>query len=73
MLQVTSRRLEEFKAKERRNGGALFVCALTEIRTPVLSLKGLRPSPLDDEGNGRNSITLPTLGQVFMNVNLSKL
>jgi hypothetical protein len=27
-----------------------FFCALTEIRTPVLSLKGLRPGPLDDEG-----------------------
>ena len=27
-----------------------YLGALTEIRTPVLSLKGLRPSPLDDEG-----------------------
>ena len=25
-------------------------CTLTENRTPVLGLKGLRPSPLDDEG-----------------------
>ena len=25
--------------------------APTEIRTPVLALKGLRPSPLDDEGD----------------------
>ena len=36
--------------------------ALTEIRTPVLSLKGLRPSPLDDEGNGWNS----TIGRLFV-------
>ncbi len=40
-------------------------CALTEIRTPVLSLKGLRPSPLDDEGNRRNSIILYRQGQVL--------
>ena len=26
--------------------------APTEIRTPVLALKGLRPSPLDDGGHG---------------------
>lgn len=25
-------------------------CAPTEIRTPVLALKGLRPGPLDDGG-----------------------
>lgn len=29
--------------------------ALTGIRTPVLALKGLRPGPLDDEGNEGNS------------------
>jgi hypothetical protein len=28
----------------------LMSCAPTEIRTPVLALKGLRPSPLDDGG-----------------------
>jgi hypothetical protein len=47
-----------FSAEERRKCGALFACALTEIRTPVSSLKGLRPGPLDDEGNGRDSIIL---------------
>lgn len=26
-------------------------CAPTGIRTPVVALKGLRPSPLDDGGN----------------------
>lgn len=29
--------------------------ASTEIRTPVLALKGPRPGPLDDGGNGLNS------------------
>lgn len=42
-----------------------LACALTEIRTPVLSLKGLRPGPLDDEGNGRNSIILVGQGQIL--------
>ena len=37
-------------AEERRLDGALFSDAPTEIRTPVLGLKGLRPSPLDDGG-----------------------
>ena len=27
-----------------------LVCAPTGIRTPVVALKGLRPSPLDDGG-----------------------
>ena len=45
--------------------GTLFADALTEIRTPVLSLKGLRPSPLDDEGNGWNSISRRGVGQVL--------
>ena len=27
-----------------------FACAPTGIRTPVVALKGLRPSPLDDGG-----------------------
>ncbi len=43
--------------------GWFFGCAPTEIRTPVLALKGLRPSPLDDRGNGRNFIILRQLGQ----------
>ena len=34
-----------------------------EIRTPVLALKGLRPGPLDDGGNGRNSTRTPQDGQ----------
>jgi hypothetical protein len=29
---------------------SLMASAPTEIRTPVLGLKGLRPSPLDDGG-----------------------
>ena len=36
--------------EERRSDGAPGICAPTEIRTPVLGLKGLRPSPLDDGG-----------------------
>jgi hypothetical protein len=28
----------------------IFFCAPTEIRTPVLTLKGLCPGPLDDGG-----------------------
>ena len=31
--------------------------ASTEIRTPVLALKGLRPGPLDDGGNAQNFTT----------------
>ena len=37
--------------EERRIDGALFSDAPTETRTPVSSLKGWRPSPLDDGGN----------------------
>ena len=40
-----------FTGEERRLDGALFSDAPTEIRTPVLGLKGLRPSPLDDGGS----------------------
>ena len=36
-------------------------CAPTEIRTPVLGLKGLRPSPLDDGGMQAGRI-LPSPG-----------
>jgi hypothetical protein len=32
--------------------------APTGIRTPVLALKGLRPSPLDDGGSGKDC-TIP--------------
>ncbi len=54
-----------FSSEERRLSGALRGDAPTEIRTPVLGLKGLRPSPLDDGGvyNGENSIILPLWGQ----------
>ena len=39
-------------------------CASTEIRTPVLALKGLRPGPLDDGGvNERNSTIAWKFGQ----------
>jgi hypothetical protein len=41
----------------------MLFCAPTEIRTPVLALKGLRPGPLDDGGNGQNSIILRQMGQ----------
>ncbi len=43
---------EEFEAEERRENGALLVCAPNGTRTRVLALKGLRPRPLDDGGNG---------------------
>jgi hypothetical protein len=36
--------------KEPSVNGSLVVGASREIRTPVLALKGLRPSPLDDGG-----------------------
>ena len=36
-------------------GGFFEVCAPTGIRTPVVALKGLRPSPLDDGGNRSGS------------------
>ena len=39
--------------------------APTEIRTPVLALKGLRPSPLDDGGELRDFTTAITTGQVW--------
>ena len=32
-------------------GGFFEICAPTGIRTPVVALKGLRPSPLDDGGD----------------------
>ena len=36
--------------------------APTEIRTPVLGLKGLRPSPLDDGGvHSGGDFTIPDL------------
>lgn len=39
------------KRKNRLKRQAVFRCnAPREIRTPVLALKGLRPSPLDDGG-----------------------
>lgn len=38
------------KAKKTAAPIGAAVCAPTGIRTPVLALKGLRPRPLDDEG-----------------------
>lgn len=38
---------EDIKNRLLRSGD---VCAPTGIRTPVVALKGLRPSPLDDGG-----------------------
>ena len=43
-----------FKYKERRENGAPRASAPTGIRTPVLALKGPRPSPLDDGGGKAN-------------------
>jgi hypothetical protein len=41
-------------------------CAPTEIRTPVLALKGLRPGPLDDGGFSGGDFTIPPqAGQAF--------
>jgi hypothetical protein len=46
-----------------------LVCAPTGIRTPVVALKGLRPSPLDDGGKHfpkrADFITAPAVGQAF--------
>ena len=53
---------EPFSRKQERDLMVPFLRhAPTEIRTPVLGLKGLRPSPLDDGGvyNGKDSIILP--------------
>ena len=50
--------------EERRLDGAPGVCAPKGIRTPVLGLKGLRPSPLDDGGGGRDSIIAAGEGQM---------
>jgi hypothetical protein len=36
-----------------------------EIRTPVLALKGLRPGPLDDGGEGQYSNITHFMGQGF--------
>lgn len=40
--------------------------ALTGIRTPVSALKGPRPGPLDDEGNGGNFSTGGAEGQYLV-------
>ena len=42
------------------------MCAPTEIRTPVLALKGLRPGPLDDGGRRQDFITRRGIGQAIM-------
>jgi hypothetical protein len=44
-------------------GGFFESDAPTEIRTPVLALKGLRPSPLDDGGEPRDFTTAIKAGQ----------
>ena len=56
---------EGLEAEERRKNGALFLDAPKEIRTPVLGLKGLRPSPLDDGGHysGKILSSTPLAGQ----------
>ena len=46
-------------------------CAPTEIRTPVLALKGLRPSPLDDGGKLRDFTIAITKGQGLQGVSAS--
>jgi hypothetical protein len=43
----------------------VFVSAPTRIRTEVLALKGLRPSPLDDGGEPRDFTTPPMQGQAI--------
>ena len=43
--------------------------APTEIRTPVLALKGLRPSPLDDGGKLRDYTLATSKGQGLHGVN----
>src|SRR6266498_429335 len=49
--------------------GMFLVCAPTGIRTPVVALKGLRPSPLDDGGKRflerADFIIAPVTGQAF--------
>ena len=57
----------DFEAKERRPDGAPRGDAPTEIRTPVLALKGLRPSPLDDGGELRDFTIAITVGQGWDN------
>lgn len=46
-----------------------LICAPTGIRTPVVALKGLRPSPLDDGGQQSQKradfIIAPARGQAF--------
>ena len=48
------------------------LCAPTEIRTPVLTLKGLRPGPLDDGGvfySGQDFIIPLMNGQALNRIN----
>ena len=41
----------EFCLKQKSRFSATLLGAPTEIRTPALSLKGMRPGPLDDGGS----------------------
>lgn len=44
--------------KEKNHRKVVFqLSASTEIRTPVLTLKGSRPGPLDDGGNNERDFT----------------
>jgi hypothetical protein len=59
--EILSDKLEKLESREstiNRRGypAVLFACAPTGIRTPVLALKGLRPSPLDDGGSDQLSL-----------------
>jgi hypothetical protein len=61
MSQVTVFSLQQTVNKTTA-GQAVVSVAPMEIRTPVLTLKGLRPGPLDDGGgNKRRDFTIPTL------------
>ncbi len=55
--------------KKHLESGVFCFCAPTGIRTPVVALKGPRPSPLDDGGmdfiKRADFITLPCDGQAF--------
>ena len=47
----------EIRFIKNKNHLPVVYCASTEIRTPVLALKGLRPGPLDDGGINEQDFT----------------